>query len=322
MDLSTDAVARALTMQCKPLKVGEKRVLDIEEADSPTEVEHKYLLQRKGEKDYRISLNLEFRDGNDRAVTSAYQKKVEACLPLINSRLLGPEGEKLKIELYKQGTEANPPPKVVIQTGGSHRATSREYNPNPNCGTIAHELMHLLGLVDEYPEQVHNYSCRSIGPIHSLMYDSVSALNHALPGVYSCDCQTPECRALLQKGYKENSCPSGSKEGMPLWHPAIFGKKSLEEYQGILKNHPLIEKVITQGSQSVGSRYYYAEKPSMNSLLLPAQFHVIVNPGCPRNYPYYNRSLDAYRGSKETGGNGCIFPLSAEQTKDFGWLMQ
>ena len=90
-------------------------------------------------------------------VPEYYMNKVRTCMDQANQKLLGPNGEKLKINiqaLTKQNEDdCNRDNAIGIAIGPpDFRSNTGKYGSDIDCPTITHEVLHLLGLCDEYPE--------------------------------------------------------------------------------------------------------------------------------------------------------------------------
>ena len=153
--------------QCFELKPGqEKRVY------SGTGVNSSYYIRKEPDGTYSIPLNLRFSadedyDGNipKDAVPAHYMKRVQECMNTANEKMLGPNGEKLKI-VIQDSTEQNDNrcentvKKIKVGSKG-HRSNSSKYEADIDCPVITHEVLHLLGLCDEYKDK-GRYDCRIV----------------------------------------------------------------------------------------------------------------------------------------------------------------
>ena len=155
--------------ECLDLKPGEKKQID-PRGRLP------YTLKRSKEGGYEIDFPLVFFATEDydgatppETVPHVYRDRVQKCLKQANKRLLGPEGEKLKISLSRprpvvknseensenQGECPSSPLQETIPIGigsSNHRPNSSKYDSGIDCPAITHEILHLTGLCDEYKE--------------------------------------------------------------------------------------------------------------------------------------------------------------------------
>lgn len=154
-----------------PLAKGTTKVVDLAARQSVTGVEQRYAISAADDKEYRVELNLAFTTGplgiKDNKLTLSKTQEVQKCLDEINPFIKGPKGEKLSFHL---GTSA---PSVSIEIGPpKYRSHSRKWAGDADCSTIFHELLHLVGLVDEYIDTTDNnnsYNCRIEGSPYSIM---------------------------------------------------------------------------------------------------------------------------------------------------------
>jgi hypothetical protein len=158
----------------------------------------KYRLSKTGKKSYRAEINLLFSDiwdGNKKITNynSVWRHKVKKCLSIYNKYLKGPDGESLKIVLSKKA-----PQHIISIQDEKLRPTSTLYSEGMTCPLILHEILHLLGLVDEYEEtqlgfrmdkatgdlkyvtedsEIKIYDCRALGPEDSIMNNETLAVD-------------------------------------------------------------------------------------------------------------------------------------------------
>lgn len=85
------------------------------------------------------------------------------------------------------------------------RGDAGNYGSNFTCKTIGHEMLHMVGLCDEYHEGIkptgtgankyYDWSCRPVTSTPSYMRD-INVFNEIIPQVRRCDCG-PECQRLM-----------------------------------------------------------------------------------------------------------------------------
>jgi len=186
--------------QCVSLGVGETRIIDHDSINSPSRVRQKYRLSRLREKDFQVEVNLTFSPANK---VAEMEKHVNKCFKKANKRLIGPADKKIILKL----THDSAIPSVPINVKpADYRSDSGNWEADIDCATVTHEVMHLLGLVDEYPEKwignVYNphtgaitevdnkrdahgnpyqtaVDCRVLGPDDSLMSNQWEAFSRA-----------------------------------------------------------------------------------------------------------------------------------------------
>ncbi|MES2769132.1 MAG: hypothetical protein V4596_08305 [Bdellovibrionota bacterium] len=164
-------------------------------------------------------------------------QKMNICFDRFKPFLIGPEGQSLEIA----ATEDKKVPAIQIKIRPQEsRSSVKQYSESIPCETILHEVLHVLGLEDEYPEtkagfnkdpnenrynyvrenpEVVGFDCRATGPEYSIMYDEVSALDSVLPleehTTKTCVCTQSEkvCENIFVKNRKKISggsqCPKG-----------------------------------------------------------------------------------------------------------------
>lgn len=299
---------------CLPIKEGEKgaRLVDLGPTESKSGIEQKYKLTRSGNT-YNVGLNLEFspRGRYDDKLNLMYQQRVNRCLKESNKYLKGPGGKKINIYLYerKKHRGRSPTPVQIFIENNKFRSHSYAWNKNIDCSAIVHELLHLMGLCDEYQEtatgyvfdeetrsrklvdaaaQFPAYDCRSLGPEDSIMSDHVRAFASVKKGVEFITCKRVDTEERVTP---EPPCPRGYMHD----NKKIFSSKDdpifLELVKGFDKFPHLFRYVIRES------------KPSKKSLLSPSHFNTIIFPNCSKkNGNYYSCSRGAYKSSSAVSG--------------------
>jgi hypothetical protein len=288
-------------IMCMELKPGNEnaRILDTSGVNSHSNIEQRYKLSRDGNT-YKVGLDLDFYSNNEE-ITNEVKMRLNICLERVNKLMKGPNGKRMEIYLHdpKQAS-GNPPPPVAIDLIDDvyHRSHSRAWNSHIDCKTMTHELLHLMGLCDEYPETskgyIYNentgqrefvengaefkaYDCRSIGPEDSIMRNQNNAFNNVEPSNILI-----LCNAAM--GNNEN----GECNGTELFYPSDSPEFESMRKEAEFHNIPIRVAV---------------NKPTSNSLLSPEQFKIITRPGCRKvNNNYYTCSQDAYTTSSAVSG--------------------
>lgn len=329
--------ANVYHLPCKTLKVGQSRILSLPTAISPSGMEHYYKLTKTGENEFEAALDLRFRlpplaknakpnaPTSESNLQSEMKKKVNQCLSIANKALLGANGEKLHIRIAEENEPKPKPPAVKISIAPSSLSihSSRRYTKDISCSEITHELLHLMGLVDEYSEERFGYErdpttgalhfavgaadkaaydCRAIGKNNSIMSSHDEAFSSVfnywdIPTIIKCSCDEPNlCKKMIDKfkSTSSDTCPDSTS----ISYYGRFEDSDFDKYSNDGNFYDNENQVI------VMARGFTPSKGK--SLLLPAHFSAITQPGCKQNFPYYQCSIEAYQTSKEHGGNGCL----------------
>lgn len=190
---------------------------------------------------YKIEIPVEFRPHPKLPVPKNYKGKMSAianrCLQAASSAFRGPSGEEIEISL-KQNSKLSP--NEIYVFSGYAWVPHKQWSVDYNCPTIIHEIMHFIGLPDEYPLPTGPYEitpegkwvrwlteneakeldppkvkrlpryCRPEGPIDSILFDQYSAYRAAnipltkkdLLWVYQYECQRQKPDQKAQDKYK------------------------------------------------------------------------------------------------------------------------
>ena len=283
----TRALSESNDLQCTQLKVGESRTLNSESLN-PTLIHQKYRILRRSDKEYIVTINPFFKSKNE-----GMRNQMQKCLKIINPYLLGPNEEKLTIELASIDDKETPQHQIEIQANPFGREHSEGYTDFIGCRTMAHEILHILGLIDEYKEPENRFKCRAIGPQDSVMHNQHKAVEKTedyenLEGevhlVKACVCKNYKCSKNIKMNWP---CPEGFAEDMRKM-PAYLSDKAIlfkmGKPPGINALGPKPAAIIERTPVSWGK-----------SLLYPAHFRAIIQPGCYTiNSKYYRCAQKAY----------------------------
>lgn len=304
---------------CRNLSPGGTQAID----SSVTTLPARYYLTRgqdvNGHATYQAVIPVTFvADGACRTTPCADQRspyydqlmaRANTCLQQAAPSLRGGNGETLSVQLAPPSSGGMGPFQIEL-TPSLPRGDSQHWDTNWGCPEITHEVMHLLGLVDENHEmslvEGNSYDCRATGPLDSLMSDPQRAFNVSSPMLQGVECHCdgvadPACPAAIAQLQASPeppaSCPPPTREQIypntPEWVSQRFAPAD-------------------RLGQAAPGRYRFTRRGTgtRQSLLYPAEFNAIVAPGCQSNRLYYACSMNAYRSSTET--RGCVQNLPAE----------
>ena len=158
--------------QCSELEPGETKTVY-----SDTSLNYSYPLKKDSEGNYVIVFPMRLYADKDydgsvskEEAPNYYMNEVQKCLADANQKMLGPNGEKLKIQIEAPSNESNnnsnQTPRCrenltytrYIAIGSKdHRSNVEKYESDIDCPTIVHEVLHLTGLCDEYTEMQYGF---------------------------------------------------------------------------------------------------------------------------------------------------------------------
>jgi hypothetical protein len=314
---------------CVRLKVGEAAVVSYEEnGDSPTGLEARYGLSHPSADTYLVEVNLRFRKGpgyegslGESELNDTYRKRVSGCLAQYQGALKNERAGK-SLALRLTDNAAVPVFAVEVVAPGT-RAHVDAYPSDISCPVVLHEVLHVLGLPDEYADRpaVNEAlkDCRPSAPSDSVMSNQWEALEKLGPQTrYSvemcrCDKKGDACWELNQKK-DGKKCPPGTTSFLKPLDPDI--KTSLNVLDSS-EAFTLNETKIAAGTAP----------PAHVSALYPAHFRAITEPGCRDvNESYYACAVNAYRYSKPPlgaagdDGQGCLPKPEACRWGSHKWL--
>lgn len=192
-------------LQCEPLTPGSHKVFKRDMSNYYST--GNYLLKRRQDGNYQAILNIQFKRGTGSLPPEEMLARSKRCLAEASPYMKGPNGEQLEIVVMSPSeTETLPsderPAKYEVSIEGPDFGThSVAYNETVGCPTITHEILHLLGLCDEYKEDRPEYAkygwtCRVVTKAPSIMRD-LSAYRNVVGATVSCDCSGATCSAIM-----------------------------------------------------------------------------------------------------------------------------
>ena len=146
--------------KCTPLQAGEQRMVS-----AGTGKARFYQVKKEKDGTYSIPLFINFYAGKNydgdvpaSEVPTHYIQKVQKCLDEVSSKMLNTKtGEKLQIKVAapnkvnKQACTRHEIHNIEIEHS-SYRSDEKNYESDIDCPIITHEVLHLLGLHDEYED--------------------------------------------------------------------------------------------------------------------------------------------------------------------------
>lgn len=273
---------------CVDLKVGETRVTSHEDFAQESKVEQKFAVTNIGNNTYKVDIVLNFKSFDMPRINLTYNR-VRTCLNEINSNPSAQDslGRKLKINIHtpqealRIPAEKRPPMVDINIADTSIRENSRAYQIDTECSVVLHELLHLLGLRDEYQESSNGHYKNSL---------------------------TGEAVTLNPTDTEEQNKLRDIKSGV------LSGFTFLKDYQ--CRTIPQ-KNTIMKNNYSLYKDIFTADvKDSTKLLYEPAHIERIIYPKCSsRAKKYIACSKDSYK----TAGEVCVEKPS--YCTDDSWLV-
>lgn len=195
---------------CQPLRPGDHRVF--EQLNSNYYGTGDYLLKRKNDGNYQAIVNVKFQSGSGRLSPQEMMNRSKNCLAKASPYMKGPQGELLELTIMTQEEinglprKQRPKENVITVEGPDFGTNAASYAEDVDCDTITHEMLHLLGLCDEYGETREKYgdmwNCRVVTKAPSIMRE-LSVFNKAVPQNLSCDCKSLPCSSVMKSSNED-----------------------------------------------------------------------------------------------------------------------
>lgn len=215
--------------ECSPLPtVGDFKLFKKQQSPPAWYTTGNYLLKKTGDNAYEATLTLDFTNMGGSATSEQMMASVKSCLATVNPHMKGPNGEKISLRALTPSEAEDQLPrgerpaveKINIRPDGI-AIDSQNFTGNADCATITHELLHHLGLCDEYKEtrtnvvsgmsrsRAEEWSCRNVPTRTSIMKNHVEAFNAAIPQQFTCECLSDACRGVMSS---KNSASEAQKK--------------------------------------------------------------------------------------------------------------
>ncbi len=185
--------------QCSPLNPGES-VDYFSSRDQGTGLPASYRLSRRIDGSHEIALHVVLSNIDRSDSQRAWETYIQRCVQEYETRIQGtPNQIHLNINPRGLGTSVHSVRVEFTGTNGAQfRSHSEAWAQNLDCPTMIHELFHLAGAPDLYPERWRGYNrnaatselvytettpdlpwynCRRFGPVNGLMRDQWAAFN-------------------------------------------------------------------------------------------------------------------------------------------------
>lgn len=191
--------------KCDPLRPGEHKVFEIDYNDAYAT--GNYLLRRTPEGNYQAILNVKFKPGAGATSPASMMERAKTCLNHASQFIKGPGGERLQLavlsaeEIEKLPANQRPKQREISIESATHRSNSGAYAEDVDCPTITHEMLHLMGLCDEYEEKnaklSQDWGCRVVTKTPSIMRSHNQAFEAVAGRSSVCNCSTETCKAIV-----------------------------------------------------------------------------------------------------------------------------
>jgi hypothetical protein len=275
---------------------------------APTGIPVSYRITRDSRSHYRLALNLHFRAEREEAIEKMSMRAKE-CLRLAEPHLLGPGGETLEIQIDNSDRQLRVLGIIQVreldeEQRRGFRENSLEWETKMSCGKILHEILHHFGLPDEYEES--KFGCRAVGPAESPMVNGDLAWQTVVEGKselwqfqpknsFWASAQTAAIPSVSEAETLSEDCSFTSRMGELL--------EELKEVDAPTSTNTLLSTTSTTSTTTttttvttVSSSLPEAPVAAKKSLLQPAHFRALVQPGCSSANSAY---LECARLSRE-----------------------
>ncbi len=195
---------------CEPLRPGAAKLF--EQDYSNYYATGDYLLTRKPDGNYQALLNLNFKRGSGTVSPEEMLQRTKACLAEASPFMKGPTGELIELvamdpaEISKLPRRQRPKENSISVEKADFGTNAAQYAESVKCPTIVHEVLHLMGLCDEYEETRSKYgdmwNCRVVTKAPSIMRE-LAVYDRAVSKTNSCECNSQPCSVVMRSTNQE-----------------------------------------------------------------------------------------------------------------------
>ena len=249
-------------LSCRPLKENEEKIVLGHNGKKL------YQLKKSGPNSFEASFIMNVAGPSVEGVTPHDMlKRVQSCLKKVGPYLSPPGLPAIQVKALSPSEAGNtdiPEHSIKIASKNQKSANggqvdySDAYRSNIECGTIVHEVLHLLGLPDEYPH-AGTGNCQVFPTLASIMggretEERSGKFKDNVPQVLTCECKDDVCQKVfnsedddlklfyalpgpitLQEGKSKFTCKTVESRSEP-WEK-LSDKKNLSKLK-ILKDAP------------------------------------------------------------------------------------
>lgn len=268
-----------------------------------------YLLKRPAANRYQVVMNLDispkpaYPQGATNAQKSAMDaqlkeetlRKIRQCMHTLQPHLKGPGGETMEIRILTP-EQTNTLPQAMrprsrrVEVSPEHngRGNADNFGTNFTCPTIGHELLHHLGLCDEYLEveadKQEIWSCR-VTPIEtSFMKETFYAFDQTVPQTISCDCTDQLCKDAMASDSKLKDLYL-TKDSEDILEVNFYLKYCERETKRFESEVPVINGTASSADSAPKSRLGYRSEGPVGAITAipgsPAVGSTPADPGFP-----------------------------------------
>ena len=274
--------------RCTELKVGESRVLDFD--SSTKNVSHNHSVKKISNNEYKATLAIEF-NTEDSGKNKEYFDKVKECIASTSDYFKSADGKSMSVDIISKEENDKLPRGEKLNVvdiglqGKGARSHSRAYAADIDCPTITHEVLHLMGLADEYHEnmtkvyyneetkeayhedyfpkdkdrkdyktQTAYNDCRAISKTPSVMSSQNDMFKNSVKQKVTCECKSDSCKTFM----KDEKIAKIS-----IFNPIDYNSP----IRKFCKNDRIKVSNVTSPSQvNISGEYYQKVKSTENSL--------------------------------------------------------
>jgi hypothetical protein len=192
-------------LSCLRPAVGEAKIVNFKDEPSPTGTGTNYTIVNTGNGNHEILIPIQFQRAAGATVdANTMMNRARNCMNELTPYMRGPAGQQLNIrilndqELAARPLSQRPEPNIINVIASGTRTDRDNYESDIDCPTIAHEMLHILGLSDEYRETIAGFpgSCRALPDAISIMRDPTEAVQLATGSTLDCRCDE-HCQKLF-----------------------------------------------------------------------------------------------------------------------------
>ncbi len=168
-----------------------------------------HVLKRRQDGNYQAVIGIDFQQTAGASISNENMfRRVQQCLRRSSPAMRGPDGRTIELiaaspaDVQRLPWGERPLMNNISIESPSFRSNALAYQSDIDCATVVHEVLHLMGLCDEYEEQSQElsqrYACRVVVRTPSIMRRQEEVFPRAVRTAMACRCtNTPSCRGIM-----------------------------------------------------------------------------------------------------------------------------
>lgn len=298
-----------------------------------------YVIARPETNKYQAILNLNFRSETP-GLAEMMLERTRNCLNEMKPFMKGPGGEDFEIVITTPD-QALPrgvprPDRIninVTQENADYRGNANNFGSQFQCFTIGHEILHHLGLCDEYHEGkledtagnvTADWSCRPVTTEPSFMRNMRFAYDQSVPQTARCECDQ-KCQTIMRNESAKNIYLSMNAQEILVDESSMVAPNTVnnpnrqlcvEESTSSLASEVIPEKAFEYAGRTGNDHRFNSHRVFATDDGRIFYERIVHKCSCPPGHPYCERMVQQLRatGNQEPKRATCPVGTTSRST--------